>query len=74
MTDKTYKLEVARRPWYEWLAWIAWAFAVVFTLQNAMASSVELEPRVASILWVVGIILLLGGAIVYFVRRRILSA
>jgi hypothetical protein len=73
MTDKTYKLEVARRPWYEWLAWIAWALTVVFTVQNAWASGLELEPRVASILWVVAVILFLGGAIVYFVRRRTLS-
>lgn len=73
MTENTFKIEVARRPWYEWLAWLVWLFLVVFTFQNAVASAAEFEPRAATILWVTEAVLLIGGAIVYYVRRQRLS-
>lgn len=69
MTENTFKLEISRRPWYAWLAWLVWLFLVVFSFQNAIASGAEYEPAAASIFWVTGIILLLAGAIAYYVRR-----
>lgn len=73
MSDKTFKIEVATRPWYERLAWLAWLFLVVFTFQNAVASGAEFEPRAATILWTTEAMLLIGGAIVYYLRRQRLT-
>jgi hypothetical protein len=74
MNDKgTFKIEIARRSWYEWLLWALWFVAEIFFLQNAIYSGQELEPRAATIFWVVFGILLLAGAIVWFSRRARLS-
>jgi hypothetical protein len=74
MSDKTFKIEIASRPWYEWLAWAVWLFLTVFTLQGAIASGAEFEPTAATIFWVVFALLLIGGAIVYYLRRQRLTA
>ena len=71
--DKTFKIEIARRPWYEWLAWLVWLLLVVFTWQNAQASGIENEPGASTILWVTEAILLIAGAIVYYLRRQRLT-
>jgi hypothetical protein len=74
MKDKgTFKIEIARRAWYEWVLWALWFLAEIFFLQNALSSGQELEPRAATIFWVVFGILLLAGAIVWFSRRARLS-
>lgn len=73
MTENTYTVKIAQRLWCEWLAWLAWLFLVVFTFQNAVASGAEFEPRAATILWITEAVLLIGGAIVYFLRRQRLS-
>lgn len=62
-------VEVKKRAWYEWLAWAVWFVIEVFILQNAIASSGELEPRAATIFWVTFVVLLLGAAVVWFMRR-----
>jgi uncharacterized protein involved in exopolysaccharide biosynthesis len=41
-----------------------------FIVQNAIASSAELEPRAAMILWVSAGVVLLAGVVVGFVRRN----
>jgi hypothetical protein len=64
-----FKIEVARRPWYEWLVWAIWLLVEVVLLQNALASGAELEPRAASIFWITFGVLLLGGVIVWITRR-----
>ena len=74
MSDKTFKIEIASRPWYEWLAWAAWLFLTVFTLQGAIASGAEFEATAATIFWVVFAVLLIGGIIVYYLRRQRLTA
>ena len=63
------KIEIARRPWYEWLLWAVWLFVEIALLQNALASSVELEPRAATIFWITFAVLLLVGVIVWITRR-----
>jgi hypothetical protein len=68
MSEK-YAIEVRKRPFYEWLFWIFWAVGLVFILQNAQASAVELEPRAAGILWVMFVVWLLGGIVIWFTRR-----
>jgi membrane protein DedA with SNARE-associated domain len=68
--QSTYKIEIARRAWYEWLAWAVWAIALVFTGQNAMASNAEFEPAASMIFWATFAVLLVGGVIVWFVRRQ----
>ena len=68
MSEK-YTIEVKKRPWYEWLLWALWFLVSIFTLQNAVASGAELEPRAATIFWVVFVILLLAGGIVWYIRR-----
>jgi hypothetical protein len=66
----TYKIEIAKRPWYEWLLWAVWAFVLIFTAQNAIASSAEYEPQAATIFWVIFAIVLVGGVIVYNIRTQ----
>lgn len=62
-------VNIAKRPWYEWLLWALWFVADIFVLQNALASGEELEPRAAMLFWITLVILLLGGGIVFFIRR-----
>ena len=68
MSDKMV-FEVKNRPWYEWALWAIWLFSEIFILQNAIASSAELEPRAATIFWVVFFVLLVAGGLVWFMRR-----
>lgn len=72
--ENSYKITIAKRPWYEWLAWLVWLGLVLFTLQNALASGVENEGSARTIFWAVEIVLLIAGAIVYYVRRKRLTA
>lgn len=68
MSDR-YVIEIKKRPWYEWLLWVIWFIVEVFIVQNALASSQELEPRAATIFWITFVVLLIGGATVWFMRR-----
>ena len=66
---RTFNIVVTQRPWYEWGLWAIWLVVELVTLQNALASSAEYEPRAAMILWITFAVLLIGGAVVWFVRR-----
>lgn len=68
MSDK-YVIEIKKRPFYEWILWLIWLFGLVALYQNAWASGVELEPRAAGILWVMFALWLIGGVVVWFIRR-----
>lgn len=68
MSDK-YVIQIKKRSWKEWLAWAVWLLVEIFILQNAVASSAELEPRAAAIFWVTFFVLLIAGVIVWFMRR-----
>jgi hypothetical protein len=70
----TFSIEIVRRPWYEWALWAIWLALVVFMAQNALASGAENEPQAATIFWGLSALLLIGGAIVWFMRRRRLTA
>ena len=63
-------IEINKRPWYEWLLWGVWLLAEVFVLQNAVASSSELEPRAAMLFWVIFFVLLVVGGVIWFLRRN----
>ena len=62
-------IEIKKRPWYEWVLWALWLFVEYFTMRNAIASGQELEPRAATIFWVVFFILLIAGGVVWYLRR-----
>ena len=68
MSDK-FMIEIQKRPWWEWLLWAVWVIFELFTLQNAVASSQELEPRAATIFWVVFFVFLIAGGVVWYLRR-----
>jgi len=68
MNDK-YVIEIKKRSWLEWLLWALWAFAEASLFQMATASKSELEPRAASIFWVSFFVLLIAGAVIWFMRR-----
>jgi hypothetical protein len=68
MSEK-FVIEIKQRPWYEWLVWAIWLLAEIFILQNALASSGELEPRAAMLFWVSFFVLLIVGGVVWFMRR-----
>ncbi len=67
--NDNFTVEIKKRPWYEWLAWAVWLVAEVFILQNAIASHAEYEPRAATLFWIVFFVLLVGAAVVWFMRR-----
>ncbi len=69
MAEK-YMLEVQKRTWYEWAAWVVWFALEVFLYQSATSSGAELEPRAATIFWVSFFVLLVGGIVVWFLRRN----
>jgi hypothetical protein len=69
MKANVQQITIVKRPWYEWVLWALWFVAEIFILQNAIASGQELEPRAALIFWMTFIVLLLGGGIVWFIRR-----
>lgn len=62
-------IQIKKRRWYEWVLWALWLFLEIFLLQNAIASGQELEPRAAMIFWASFFVLLLVGAIVWYLRR-----
>ncbi len=68
-TSSAIRFTVLRRPWYEWLLWAVWLAFEVFVLQNAVASGSELEPRAATIFWLIFAAGFVGGAIVWIARR-----
>lgn len=62
--------ELKKRAWYVWIAWVAWFALLVILAQNALASADELEPRAATIFWISFAVVLIAGAVVWFVRRE----
>lgn len=64
-----FDIEIKKRAWYVWLVWAIWLVVEAFILQNAIASSSELEPRATIIFWVMFAVLLVGAAVVWFMRR-----
>lgn len=67
--SETYRIEIKRRPWFEWLLWAAWLLVEIFLVQNAIASSAELEPRAGLIFWASAFVLLIGAVTIWFLRR-----
>jgi hypothetical protein len=68
MSDKMV-IEIKKRVWYEWLLWAIWFLVEIFVLQNAIASGAELEPRAATLFWVIFFVLLVAGVVVWYLRR-----
>jgi hypothetical protein len=70
MAEK-YTIEIRKRTWWEWLLAALWLFAEVFVLQCALASGRggELEPRAATIFWVVFFVLLVAGLVIWYLRK-----
>jgi hypothetical protein len=62
-------IEIKKRTWYEWVLWALWFLVELYVVQNAIASAQEYEPRAATIFWVTFVVLLIGGAVVWFMRR-----
>lgn len=63
-------VKVKKRAWYVWAGWAAWFLLLVFLAQNALASADELETRAAMIFWISFAVVLIAGAVVWFVRRE----
>lgn len=66
---ENYTIEIKKRPWYEWLLWAIWLFIEVSVLQMAIASKAEMEPTASTIFWVTFVVLLIGGVVVWYMRR-----
>jgi hypothetical protein len=69
MSDN-YTIQVKKRPWYAWLLAAIWLALELFLVQNAVASSRELEPQAAMIFWISFAVLLVVGLVVWFIRRE----
>ncbi len=63
-------IEIKKRSWFEWLLWVFWLLAEIFTLQNALASGGELEPRATMLFWIIFFVMLIAGAVVWYLRRN----
>jgi hypothetical protein len=61
--------EIKPRPIVEWLLWLLWLFVEVFVLQNAIASGTELQSTAAIIFWVIFVVLLVAGVVVWIIRK-----
>jgi hypothetical protein len=68
MSDK-YVIEIKKRPWYEWSLWAGWLIVELALLQMAVASKSELEPRAQTLFWISFFVILIGGAVVWYMRR-----
>ena len=62
-------IEVKERPWLEWVLWVVWLLVEIFFLQNAIMSGAELQSTAATIFWVIFVVLLIGGVVVWVIRR-----
>jgi hypothetical protein len=62
-------IEVKPRPWLEWVLWLVWLLVEIFVLQNALASAAEMQATAQIIFWVVFAVLLIGGVVVWIIRR-----
>lgn len=62
-------LTIYKRSFAEWTSWLVWFLFMIFILQNAIASGQENEQRASMIFWILFGILMLGGMIVYIVRK-----
>ncbi len=71
--QKNVTISLVKRPWYEWALWALWVVLEIFIVQNALASTAELEPRAALLFWITFVVLLAGGVIVWFVRHARLA-
>jgi len=68
--QQSFSVTILRRPWLEWVLWAVWLAAELFLLQNAVASSEELEPRAAMLFSAACGVGLAAGAIVWWARRQ----
>jgi len=62
-------MDVKPRPWLEWVLWLVWLLVEVFMLQNAIASGAELQSTAAAIFWVLFVVLLIAGVVVWVIRK-----
>lgn len=62
-------INLKQRPIVEWLLWLVWLAVEVFILQNALASSTELQPTAVVIFWVIFFVLLIAGVVVWVIRK-----
>lgn len=70
MTENDFHtIKVPKRSWYEWVLWALWLGVLVFLLQNAIASGTELARQAATIFWIMFGVTLVGGVVVWVLRR-----
>lgn len=50
------------------MVWGGWFVLLVFFIQTALASQWENEPRAALLYWMIVVVLVLGGGIIYLSR------
>jgi lipid-A-disaccharide synthase-like uncharacterized protein len=71
MSDPRYPANKTRpRRWRLWSGRLLWLFALMFVVQNALASRAEYEPVAASIFWAFAILILFGGVIFEVLRSQ----
>ena len=68
--EKDEFIKIERRPWYQWVLWAFWVFLEIIFFQAAVASGKEFEPRAAMVFWLIFGVLLLGGIILWIIRRQ----
>ena len=62
-------INIKPRPVVEWLLWLLWLIVEITMLQNAIASGTELQSTAAVIFWVIFVVLLIAGVVVWTIRK-----
>jgi hypothetical protein len=62
-------INIKSRPVVEWLLWLLWLLVEIAMLQNAIASGSELQSTAAVIFWVIFVVLLIAGVVVWIIRK-----
>lgn len=70
MSEDTITIEIKKRPWWAWVLAALWLLVEIFMLQTAVASMWEFESQAALISWIIFLVLLVGGVIVWIRTKK----
>ena len=65
-----FTITIRRRPWWLWVLAVLWVLLELLSLQTALASAREGEPRAAAIGWIAVAVLAGVGFLVWFLQGR----
>lgn len=70
MRDGCHTITIRKRPWWMWLLAVLWLLLEIVFVQTAIASAREFEFRASTISWVIAIVLLIVGLLIWLRQGR----